>query len=52
MKSSFIVSIYELEKRSDARNIHASVFFNQHMMYEHIEKCLSQCGIVVVRLMI
>ena len=52
MKSSFIVSIYEFEKRSDARNIHASVFFNQHMMYEHIGNCLSQCGIVIVMSMI
>ena len=43
MKSSFIFSIDEAEKHLDARNVHASVFFNQYMMYENIGKCLNEC---------
>ena len=52
MKSSFIVSIHAIEKYLDARIIHVSVFFNQHIMYEKIWKCLNwiiEYGIVIVR---
>ena len=47
MKSSFIVFINAIEKRSDARNIHVSVFFNQKIMYESIGKCVIQCSIMI-----
>lgn len=46
MKSSFIVSIHALEKHLDARNVHASVFFSQHMMYESIKNCLNRPDVV------
>ena len=51
MKSQhgIVVSINAIEKYLDARIIHASVFFNQHMMYESIGKCLIQCSIVIGR---
>ena len=50
MKSSFIVSL--IEKHLDVRNIQVSAFFNQHSMYDSIGKCLSECGIMIVRSMI
>ena len=46
MKSSFIVSIHAIEKHLDARNVHASVFFRQHMMYESIKNCLNRPDVV------
>ena len=46
MKSSFIASIHAIEKHLDARNIHAAVFFNQHMIYESIKSCLNRPDVV------
>ena len=46
MKSSFIVSIHAIEKHLDARNVHASAFFSQHVMYESIKNCLNRPDVV------
>lgn len=46
MKSSFIVFIHAIEKHLDARNVHASVFFSQHVMYESINNCLNRPVVV------
>ena len=46
MKSTFIVSVHAIEKHLDSRNIHASVFFSQHVMYESIKICLNRLDVV------
>ena len=46
MKSSFIVSVHAIEKHLDARNVHASVFFSQHVMHESIKNCLNRPDVV------
>ena len=50
--NEIFISIHALDKYLDIRNVHPSAFFDQHMMYENIGKCLSQCGIMIVRSMI
>ena len=51
LQNEIFISIHALEKYLDVRNVRPSAFFDQHMIYENTGKCLSQCGIMIVRSM-
>ena len=46
MKLSFTCSIHAIEKHLNHRNVHESVFYNQHMLYKSIKNCLNRPDVV------